>query len=128
MDRPFSCIAIGVAIWIIALPIMRYMVPFVFDLGLMHWAFWGANFLIPALFIPPIAKLLGRTKSDMLAPVALITLPIMVMDSVAVTLDGLGKTAIYTDHAEIAAATGGFLLFAMASCFFWALVWSQKSP
>jgi hypothetical protein len=61
----------------------------------------------------------------MLAPVAIMAMPAMVMDGLAVTTDALGFTHIYVNDPLLAAYTGGFLLFAFWSLFFFALMWHR---
>lgn len=116
---------IGIVFWIVAASAMHFIGPKVFDGSEVHALFWVANFGLPVLVIPMFAKMTGRTKHDMLAPTALIALPAMLLDGLAVTFDTMGKTHIYADTALLSAYTGGFLLFAFMSFFFWALVWHE---
>lgn len=125
MDRKFTFILIGLAFWLSAAALMHYISPYVFDGGLMQILFWIANFALPAAALPVIARLTNRTKHQMLTPIALIALPAMILDGLAITFDTLGQTHIYANTASLAGLTGGFLLFAFASFFFWALVWHK---
>ena len=125
MDRKWTFIALGVVLWASAALLMHYIGPTVFDGGAMHIGWWIANFFVPALVLPLVARLTGRTKHDMLAPLALVATPAMTLDGVFVTLDTLGKSHVYADTPALAGVSGGFLLFAFASFFFWALVWHR---
>jgi len=125
MDRKFTFISIGVVFWLSAAILMHFVGPYVFDGGFIHIAFWIANFFIPALALPVIAKLTGRSKHEMLAPTALIAVPALTLDSLAITFDTMGKTHIYADTPMLSGLTGGFLLFAFASFFIWALYWHR---
>jgi len=116
MDRKVTFISIGVIFWICAALLMHFIVPYVFDGGLIQILFWVANFFFPAIAIPLIAKLTQRTKHDMLAPTVLF----------AITFDTMGFTHIYADNAILAGYTGGFLLFALASFFIWAIFWHHE--
>ena len=125
MDRKVTFIFIGAAFWALAAVFMHFVGPYVFDAGLIHVGFWIANFFLPVLALPFIARLTGRTKHQMLAPTALIALPALTLDGLSITLDTLGQTHIYADTPQLAGLTGGFLLFAFMSFFFWALVWHE---
>lgn len=127
MDKKLFFILFGIAFWASAAVLMHFVGPLVFDGGWMHIGWWIANFFLPLPIIPLIAKATGRTKHDMVVPTALIALPAMALDGLSVTLDALGKTHIYANTPELSALTGGFLLFAFASFFFWALIW-HKAP
>jgi hypothetical protein len=126
MDRKLTFILIGIAFWLSAAALMHYIGPYVFDGGLMQILFWVANFVLPAAALPVIARLTNRTKHQMLAPIVLIALPAMTLDGLAITFDTLGQTHIYANTTSLAGLTGGFLLFAFASFFFWALVWHKE--
>ena len=125
MDRKFTFLIIGVLFWVSAGALMHYLAPLVFDGGLIHILFWVANFLLPAAALPLFARLTGRTKHDMLAPTALMAVPALTLDGLSVTFDTLGASHIYADTPHLAGLTGGFLLFAFASFFFWALIWHR---
>jgi hypothetical protein len=125
MDRKFTFISIGVVFWLSAAILMHFVAPYVFDGGFMHIAFWVTNFLVPAIVLPPIAKMTGRTKHQMLVPTALMAAPALTLDGLSVTLDTLGKTHIYANTPLLAGLTGGFLLFAFASFFIWAIYWHR---
>lgn len=126
MDKRGTFFIIGIIFWIVAAGLMHYLGPLVFDGGLLHIVFWIANFAFAAGAIILIAKLTGRTKHDMLAPVALIAMPAMVLDGLSITLDAQGLTHIYADTPLLAAYSGGFLLFAFWSFFFFALIWHKS--
>jgi len=49
--------------------LMHFIGPYLFNGGLPHIIFWISNFLAPISVIPLIAKRMGRTKHDMLAPI-----------------------------------------------------------
>lgn len=125
MDRKFTFIFAGVIFWASAAALMHYLGPLVFDGGTLHIIFWIANFFVPIPVIMLFARLTGRTKHDMLAPTALVALPAMTLDGISITLDTIGQTHIYAETPELAGVTGGFLLFAFASFFFWALIWHR---
>lgn len=126
MDKKFTFITIGLFFWAVAAVVMHYIAPFVFDAGAVHIGFWALNFLFPVVAIPVLARVTGRTRHQMLIPIALIVLPAMTLDGLAVTFDTLGITRVYADNPELAGLTGGFLLFAFASFIFWALVWQRN--
>lgn len=125
MDRKYTFALIGFVFWASAAVLMHFIGPVVLDGGLTMAAFWIANFFVPALALPLIAGMTGRTKHQMLAPTAIMAVVAMTLDGISVTTDTLGKTHIYAKTPELAAFTGGFLLFAFASFFFWALIWHQ---
>lgn len=106
---------------------MHFVGPTVFDGGLLHIGFWIANFFVPVLFLPLIAKLTSRTKHDMLVPTCLMVVPAMALDSLSITLDTIGKTHIYADNPVLSGVTGGFLLFAFVSFIIWALFWHREA-
>ena len=115
----------GVALWVLGAVIMHFVGPLVFNGGLLHIIFWISNFLAPVSVLPLIAKRLGRTKHQMFAPTAVMLLPVMMLDGLAITSDTFGWTQIYAGDPTLAGLTGGFLLFASGSFFFWALVWHR---
>ncbi len=125
MDRKATFISLGIFLWAAAALLMHFVGPVVFDGGLIHILFWIANFFVPVLFLPLIAKLTGRTKHDMLAPTALMAAPAMTLDGISTTLDAMGHTHIYANTTQLSAYTGGFLLFAFASFFVWAMIWHR---
>lgn len=125
MDRKFTFILIGIIFWASAAWLMHYIGPTVFDGGGLHVGFWIANFLVPVGVLPLIARLTGRTKHKMVIPTALVAVPALTLDGLAVTFDTLGHSYIYADTPALAGVTGGFLLFAFASFFFWALIWHR---
>jgi hypothetical protein len=125
MDRKTTFIGIGFVFWLSAAVLMHFLGPLVFDGGIIHGLWWLANFGFGAVAIILIARLTGRTKHDMLVPTALMAMPAMLLDGVAVTLDARGLTHVYADQPLIAAYTGGFLLFAFWSFFFFALIWHR---
>jgi hypothetical protein len=125
MDKRGTFLIIGIVFWIIGAITVHYLGPFVFDGGLLHVAFWIVNFIFGAVGTIFLAKVTGRTKHDMLAPVAIMAMPAMLMDGLAVTTDALGLTHIYANDPLLAAYTGGFLLFAFWSFFFFALIWHR---
>ncbi|MCP4206741.1 MAG: hypothetical protein GY767_06815 [Shimia sp.] len=127
MDRKFTFITTGIVLWFLAAFVMHYLGPIVFDVGPKHIGFWIANFFLPVLVLPIVASLTGRTKNDMVVPTLLITLPAMTLDSVAITFDTMGMSHVYASTPSLSGLTGGFLLFAFASFFFWALVWHRES-
>ena len=127
MDKKFLFIAIGVSLWAGAAVLMHFIGPQVFDGSWIHVAWWIANFFLPVAVIPLVANATGRTKHNMVIPTALIAMPAMTLDGLSVTFDTLGKTHVYADNAHLSGLTGGFLLFAFASFFFWALVWHQPN-
>lgn len=125
MDRKFTFIIIGVVFWAVAAVFMHFVGPVVFDGGGLHITFWVVNFFVPVLMLPLFARLTGRTKHDMVLPTLLIAIPAMTLDALSVTFDAFGKTHIYANTPELAAVTGGFLLFAFVSFFFWAVYWHK---
>lgn len=125
MDRKYTLITIGITLWALVAVFMHFTGPILLDGGLRHIIFWIANFFLPALALPFIAKLTGRTKHDMLAPIILMATPAMALDGLSVTFDTIGLTHIYADTPDLIALNGGALLFAFASFFFWALVWHR---
>jgi hypothetical protein len=125
MDKRGAFLIIGIIFWIVAAALMHYLRPLVFDGGVWHILFWIAKFAFGAIAIILIAKLTGRTKHDMLAPVAIMAMPAMLMDGMAVTADAMGATHIYANTPLLAAYSGGFLLFAFWSFFFFALMWHR---
>lgn len=125
MDKRGTFLIIGIIFWIVAAGLMHYLGPLVLDGGLLHILFWIANFAFAAIAVMLIAKWTGRTKHDMLAPVAIMAMPAMLMDGLAVTTDAMGLTHIYANDPLLAAYTGGFLLFAFWSFFFFALIWHK---
>ena len=125
MDRKFTFILTGIIFWASAAVLMHYLAPVVFDVGSLHIIFWIANFFVPVPVIILLARLTGRTKHEMLAPIALLALPAMTLDGVSITFDTMGKTHVYASTPELSGLTGGFLLFAFASFFFWALLWHR---
>jgi hypothetical protein len=125
MDRKFTFIIIGIIFWASAALLMHFVGPYVFDGGVIHIVFWIANFFLPVIALPLIAKLTKRNKNEMLIPTVFIAIPAMILDAVSITLDTLGLTHIYADTAVLAGNTGGFLLFAFASFFIWAVIWHK---
>jgi len=125
MDRKLTFILIGIAFWASAALLMHFLVPYVFDGAILHSVFWIANFFLPALVLPLFARLTGRTKHDMLAPMALMAIPAMTLDGLSISFDALGLSHIYADTPMLAGVSGGFLLFAFASFFFWAVIWHK---
>ena len=126
MKSKANLILSGVALWAAAAALMHFIGPYLFNGGLPHIVFWISNFLAPISVIPLIAKWIGRTKQNMLEPITLILLPAMTLDGFAITFDTLGVTHIYASEPTLAGLTGGFLLFAFASFFFWALIWHKE--
>ena len=127
MDRKFTFVAIGAVFWLLAAILMKYLGPVVFDGGLIHALWFVANFAFGAISLVVIAKLTGRTKHDMLAPTAIMAMPAMLMDGLAVTTDARGWSHVYADTPQLAAYSGGFLLFAFWSFFFFALMWHRPA-
>ena len=127
MDRKLTFIIIGVVFWATAAALMHVFVPYVFETSLSHIAFWIANFFFPVIALPLIAKMTGRTKHQMLAPTVLIAIPALTLDGLSITLDSMGMTHIYANTPTLAGLTGGFLLFAFASFFFWAIIWHKDA-
>lgn len=125
MDKHGTFLITGIVFWITAAVLMHYLGPFVLDGGLLHAIFWAANFVFGAVAVIMIAKWTGRTKHDMLVPAVIMAMPAMLMDGIAVTADARGWTHIYADTPVLAAYTGGFLLFAFWSVFFFALIWHR---
>lgn len=125
MTNKISLIWGGVALWALGAVIIHFVGPFFFRGGLFHVVFWISNFLAPLSVLPLIAKRLGRTKHEMLEPTAIMLLPAMTLDGLSITFDTFGWTNIYASDPKLAGLTGGFLLFAAASFFFWALVWHR---
>lgn len=126
MNNKANLILLGVAFWAAAAVLMHFIGPYLFNGGLPHIIFWISNFLAPISVIPLIAKRIGRTKHDMLEPITLMLLPAMTLDGFAITFDTFGFTHIYANEPMLAGLTGGFLLFAFASFFFWTLVWHKE--
>ena len=116
---------IGFAFWVVAAVFMHFVGPYVFDGRLLHIGFWIANFVFPAAALPLIARATRRSRHDMLVPTTFMALPILALDSLAITFDTLGRSHIYADTPELAGLTGGFLLMALGSFFFWALIWHR---
>jgi len=104
----------GVALWLLGAVIMHFVGPYVFTGG-----------LAPVSVLPLIAKRIGRAKHQMFEPTAIMLLPVMMLDGLAITSDTFGWTQIYASDPKLAGLTGGFLLFASASFFFWALIWHR---
>ena len=125
MDRKLTFVAIGAIFWLLAAILMKYLGPIVFDGGLIHILWFVANFAFGAVAVVAIAKLTGRTRHDMLVPTAIMAMPVMIMDGLSVTLDARGLKHIYADTPLVAAYTGGFLLFAIWSFIFFALMWHR---
>jgi len=125
MDPKVIFIFIGIVFWASAALLMHFIGPYVFDGGVIQALFWAANFFLPVIALPLIAKLTQRTKHDMLIPTVLIAIPAMILDGLSITFDTLGFTHIYADNAVLAGNTGGFLLFAFASFFIWAVIWHK---
>lgn len=125
MDKRGTFLIIGIIFWVIGAITVHYLGPIVFDGGLLHVIFWVANFAFGAIGTIFLAKLTGRTKHDMLAPVTIIAMPAMLMDGLAITADAQGLTHIYANTPLLAAYSGGFLLFAFWSFFFFALIWHR---
>ena len=125
MDKRLTFLIIGVLFWIAAALLMKVVGPLVFDGGVLHVLFWIVNFVFGAVSVAVIARLTGRTKHDMLVPVAIMAMPAMLMDGLAVTSDAMGLTHIYANTPQLAAYSGGFLLFAFWSFFFFALLWHK---
>lgn len=115
----------GIALWLLGAVIMHFVGPYVFTGGLLHIVFWISNFLAPVSVLPLIAKRIERAKHQMFEPKAIMLLPVMMLDGLAITSDTFGWTQIYASDPKLAGLTGGFLLFASASFFFWALVWHR---
>ncbi len=126
MDRKPTFVAIGAIFWLLAAILMKYLGPVVFDGGIIHVLWFVANFVFGAIAVVAIAKFTGRTKHDMLAPTAIMAMPAMLMDGLAVTSDARGLSHIYADTPQLAAYSGGFLLFAFWSFFFFALMWHRS--
>ena len=127
MDRKLTFVAIGAIFWLLAAILMHFIGPYVLDGGLVHVGWWVANFVFGAIALIAIARMTGRTRHDMLVPTAIMAMPAMLIDGVAVTLDAKGATFVYADTPQLAAYTGGFLLFAFWSFFFFALLWHQPT-
>lgn len=125
MDRKFTFLLIGVIFWASAAFLMHFIGPYVLGGDWIHIVFWIANFFLPAIALPIIAKITNRTKNQMLVPTILIAIPAMTLDALSVTFDTFGFTHIYADNAILAGSTGGFLLFAFVSFFVWALIWHK---
>jgi|GEM_PF-3239024 len=125
MDKKLTFLSIGVIFWALAAVFMHFVGPVVFDTSGLHIIFWVANFFVPALFLPVVAKMTGRTKHDMLVPTVIMVIPAMTFDSLSITFDTFGKTHIYADTPVLAGLTGGFLIFAFVSFLLWALYWHK---
>lgn len=126
MDKKIIFLTVGVFFWIGAAILMHWLGPYVFNAGILHAVFWLINFLAPAFLLPLIANATGRSKHDMLAPTCLMALPAMFLDSLAITADAMNLTHIYANTSLLAAYSGGFLLFAFWSFFFWAIIWHRR--
>ena len=126
MDRKLTFVVIGIVFWIFGAVFIRYLGPTIFADPTLHALFFVANFAIGAVAVILFAKLTGRSRHEMLAPVAIIAMPAMLMDGLAVTTDTMGLTYIYADTARGAALAGGALLFAFWSAFFFALMWHRS--
>lgn len=127
MDRKFTFIVLGVVIWLAGVIMIRLLHPYVYGDPVLHALFFALNFAIVPLGLIPIAKFTGRTKHDMLAPVAIMAMPSMLMDSLSVTFDSAGVSHIYADTPLAAAYSGGILLFAFWGFFFFALLWHRPT-
>lgn len=125
MDKRGTFLIIGIIFWIVAAGLMHYLGPIFLDGALLHILFWIANFAFAAVSIILIAKATGRTKHDMLVPVTIMAMPAMIMDGLSITADAHGLTHVYANTPLLAAYSGGFLLFAFWSFFFFALVWHR---
>jgi len=120
MDKKWLFMGVGLAAWVTGLFVIKFWGATLYDGGIKQISFLAANFIVPLLALPLLAKLTGRTKHDMLAPSALIAMPAMFMDSVAV-----GFTDWYSALDADRAATGSTLLFAFWALFFFALLWHR---
>ena len=125
MTNKTNLILGGVALWALGAVIIHFIGPHIFNGGPLHIVFWISNFIAPVSVLPLIAKRIGRTKHQMLEPTAIMLFPAMTLDGLSITFDTFGWTHIYASDPKLAGLTGGFLLFAAASFFFWALVWHR---
>lgn len=126
MDRKFTFILFGIILWLAGVVMIRLLHPIIFGDPLLHSLLFVFAFLLAPLTLIPAAKITGRTKHDMLVPSAIMAMPSMLMDGLATTLDAAGKTYIYADTPVDAAWSGGLLLVAFWSIFFFALMWHRE--
>lgn len=126
MNQRATFLILGLIVWIIGVVAIHILGPIVFDGGMLHILFWIANFVVGGVSIVLIAKFTGRTKHEMLVPTTLMAMPAMLMDGLSVTLDTMGVTHIYANTPTLAAYSGGLLLFAFWSFFFFALLWHRE--
>ena len=122
MERKWAWIAVGLAAWTLGLAVIRLFGDALFDGGIRQALFTAAQFAVPPLVMPPLARWLDRTQHELVVPSVLIAMPAMLMDAVAV-----GWTDWYASSADHRVATGSVLLFAFWSLLFWALVWHRPA-
>lgn len=126
MDRKFTFIMYGVIVWLAGVVLIRFLHPYLFGELLPHALFLVLGFLTAPLTLIPVAKLTGRTKHDMLVPTVIMSMPAMLMDGLATTLDAAGVTYIYADTPIDSAYSAGVLLIAFWGFLFFALLWHRK--
>lgn len=99
MDRKFTFVIIGIIIWLVGIPLIRLLHPYLYGEFIPHALFLLFAIITAPLTLIPVAKLTGRTKHDMLVPTAIMAMPSMFMDGLSTTLDAAGVTYIYADTA-----------------------------
>lgn len=125
MDRKWLWIGVGIAFWVVGALALHALAPVMFDGGARHALLFALNFALAPASLWLLGKLFRQPLHRMLVPVALMAMPAMLMDGVAVTLDIAGATRIYSGVPTLAGYSGGLLLFAFWGFFFWALLWHR---
>ena len=121
MDRKWTFVAIGALFWAFGAMAIDWLDPVLFDGGAMQALFLLLNFALAGVSLPLFARLTGRTRHDMLVPTAIMAMPALLMDGLAVSF----VPGLYGDTDAELCAAGGLLLFAFWSFFFFALLWHR---
>jgi len=114
----------GAVGWFLALLLIRFLGPVMFDQGLLHLIFIviGAAISWPTIWIA--ARLIDRPAHDMLAPTAVFTGAAACCDGIALSFApwAYGPEGLHTGFA------GGTILFGVGWLLFAALLEGRKAP
>ena len=123
MDRKWTFVVIGALFWAFGAVAIDWLGPVFFDGGAMQVLFLLLNFALAGVSLLLFARLTGRTRHSMLVPTAIMAMPALLMDGLAVSF----VPELYGDTDAQLRAAGGLLLFAFWSFFFFALLWHRPS-
>ncbi|WP_298913781.1 hypothetical protein [uncultured Algimonas sp.] len=127
MDRKLTFIVYGIIVWLIGVALIRFLHPIAYPNLALHLLMLAVAVLAAPPTLIAIARLTGRTRHDMLVPMAIMAMPSMMMDGLAITFDAMGVSHIYAETPLYSAYSGGVLLVAFWALFLFSLLWHRKA-